>query len=180
VADYPLDAGDLRRFNHLLERLRHAPLDCDQVATAARALAADPAPILRRVALAADLETMLADTGWATAPQALEPARMVVDYLHDDRVLIPSCIPALGHLDDAVLVDAAWPWLAGELDDYRDFRRLRAIEAELRGVPLLGAAFGREDWLRLRAVEAQLIAHCRRVGASPYLPAGAPPRFAVH
>jgi uncharacterized membrane protein YkvA (DUF1232 family) len=185
VGGFLLEAEALAHFNQLLVRLHHFPLDCDQLATASRELgrSADgrrPASIEQRLQLASAVDRMITDATWQPASEAVEPARVVMDYVHGDHDLIPDSVPLVGRLDDAILIDAAWPQLAGEVDCYLDYCRLRAIEAELRGCAVGGFAFTREHWQQARRAEAGLIAHCRRVGEDSYLPSPAAACFRVY
>lgn len=186
VGDYPLDQVALEHFNQLLEKLHHVPLACDQLATAARELIDQPQaasrfpePIARRLEIAGQIDRMLGDHDWSPDGSAVDTAHLVVDYLHGVERLIPATLPAVGRLDDAILVDAAWPQLADEVESYRDYCRLRAIEAELRGCEAATMPFSREDWQRARMLEAQLIEHCRQAAASSYLPSRQPALFRV-
>ena len=186
VGDYPVDQAALDHFNHLLAKLHHVPLACDQLATAARELidqpstaARYPGPIAQRLELAGRIDRMVADHDWTPDHQAAEAAHLVADYLHGTDMLIPASVPAVGHLDDAILVDAAWPQLADEVACYQDYCRLRAIEAELRGCEAESMPFSRDDWQRARVLEAELIAHCRRSGSCSYLPGQGPALFRV-
>lgn len=186
VGDYPVDQAALDHFNRLLEKLHHLPLARDQLATAARELidqprtaARDPQPIAQRLELAGQIERMISDRHWSPVGPAMDAAHLVADYLHGNHRLIPSTAAAVGRLDDAIVIDAAWPQLADEVTSYQDYRRLRAIEADLRGCEAESMPFSREDWQRARVLEAQLIAHCRRSGASSYLPQPRPSLFRV-
>lgn len=185
VGGFLLEAEALAHFNQLLVRLHHFPLDCDQLATASRELgrSADgrrPASIEQRLQLASAVDRMITDATWQPASEAVEPARVVMDYVHGDHDLIPDSVPLVGRLDDAILIDAAWPQLAGEVDCYLDYCRVRAIEAGLRGCAVGGFAFTREHWQQARRAEAGLIAHCRRVGEDSYLPSPAAACFRVY
>jgi hypothetical protein len=185
VGGFLLEAEALAHFNQLLVRLHHFPLDCDQLATASRELGRSvdgrrPASIEQRLQLASAVDRMITDATWQPASEAVEPARVVMDYVHGDHDLIPDSVPLVGRLDDAILIDAAWPHLAGEVDCYLDYCRVRAIEAELRGCAVGGFAFTREDWQQARRAEAGLIAHCRRVGEDSYLPSPAAACFRVY
>lgn len=185
VGDFRLDTGALEQFNELLAKLHHVPILRDQLATAARELAREPladhypVSIGQRMQLAATLDHMIADPAWEPANEAAESARLVVDYVHNTHDLIPDTLPLFGRLDDAIVIDAAWPQLAREVGSYLDYCRLRAVEAELKGCTAGSLSFNRSDWQKARRSEAGLIAHCRRVGASSYLPASGPAYFSV-
>lgn len=185
VGDFLIQLEALAHFNQLLEKLNHFPLEPDQLATASRELAAPgrtdrSAPVLARLQLVDSVDRMIRDRGWQPADPAVAAARVVVGYLHDGQHLIPRSLPRVGRLDEAILIDAAWPQLAGEMDCYGDYCRLRAIEASLRGRAVGDFAFSRDDWQQARSAEAGLTAHCRRVGQSSYLPAPGPAGFRVY
>lgn len=185
VGTFPLETAALDHFNDLLARLHHVPLLGDQLATAARDLARQPitghhaAAISQRMRLAHTVSQMLADPEWQPAGDAVEPAQLVVNYTHGRHRLIPDNLPVIGGLDHAVVVDAAWPQLAGEVDCYLDYRRLREIEADMRHCRVFEFHFSRLDWLEARRAEAALIEHCRRVGASSYVPRSTAGSFRV-
>lgn len=185
VGNFLLEAEALMHFNQLLTKLNHFPLDCDQLSTASRELTDYPASnafqasIEQRLQLASAISRMLADANWQPCSEAVEPAHMVVDYLGGHHRLIPASVSPVSHLDEAILIDAAWPQLGGEVDCYLDFCRLRSIEAELAGCEESGLAFTRGDWIRERRAEVDLIAHCRRVGAQSYLSSATPACFHV-
>lgn len=182
-----LATAALERFNDLLARLdkQHAPLDADRIASAARELCdrtipqAVPACIALQLKRATALICMLGDPTWATARDAAEVARLVIDYLRSDDGLIPDRMPQVGRLDDAILIQAAWPRVSAELDAYIDFCRVRRIEAGLRGVSERDLPFTRTDWEIARHSEAALSGHRREVRAQSYLPASAM-LFRVH
>lgn len=179
VGNHALDRKGLDRFNQVLARLDRAPLDCDQLASAARQLAQAPAAvrepdcIRQRLRRATVIGLMVADPAWRPANDTIDPARLVLDYVRSDCDLIPDSLPRLGRLDDAIVVDAAWPQLADEVDCYLDYCRVRRVEAELRGCEASQFAFGRDDWERARRAEAIWIAHCRAVSRRSYLPSPA-------
>ncbi len=179
IGHYRLNSRDLENFNQLLARLgrRQAPLDCDQLVTAARELsvpaAGDAAPpcILQRLRWAESVAQMVRDPNWAPANDAIAPAELVLDYVRSHEGLIPDWLPQVGRLDDAIVIETAWQELAPEVVSYVDFRRLRHVEARLRGCADTGFRFTRADWEEVRRVEAALSAHQRQVRESSYLPA---------
>ena len=186
IGDYRPTSFDLSRFNRLLARLgrTQGPMDVDQLATAARQLSAtgdDEAPgcIAQRIAWIESVAAMAADRAWAAANEVVECARLVVDYANDSQDLIPDWLPRVGRLDDAIVVEAAWPTLAREVASYRDFQRLRTLEACLRGCAPQELPFSREAWEAARRHEAALNAHRRHVREGSYAPVEAD-RFRVH
>lgn len=187
IGHHALDPGILRHFNDLLARidLHPTPLDRDQLASAARELIDDPrqgfapACIHQRMRRAGVIDRMAADPEWEATPAAAIAAAVVVDYLRGAVALIPNAMPVVGRLDDAILVDAAWTGLAGEVADYLDYCRLRHVEAALRGEQRPHFGFTRAHWRAARRAELEWIAHCERVGRSSYVAGGDSPRFRV-
>jgi len=186
IGEYRPTSFDLSRFNSLLKRLgrTQGPLDIDQLATAARQLAATdgneaPGCIAQRIAWIESVAAMAADRAWAAANEVIDCARLVVEYADDSQDLIPDWLPRIGRLDDAIVMEAAWPTLGQEAAGYRDFVRLRALEASLRGCEPEALPFDRQAWQTARHNEAALIAHRRRVRESSYVPAPSA-MFRVH
>ncbi|MCD9028113.1 DUF1232 domain-containing protein [Luteimonas sp. BDR2-5] len=191
VGQLVVDERRLARFNRLLKALGHATgLDIDQLATFGRTLAATtpgqttPDWIHHRLQQGELLSRMLGDRDWAPGS---EPGggrvaflgRVVLGYLRSRDDLIPDDTPGIGRLDDAIVVDVAWPMLAGEAAAYRDFCRLRDAEARLRGCAAGGFRFTRSDWRAARRAEVALQRLRNRIRDSSYLPAAAA-RFRVH
>src|SRR3546814_19418915 len=98
-----------------------------------------------------------------------------MDYVRSRRDLIPDDLPRVGRLDDAIVIDAAWPRLADEVACYLDYCRIRRIEAELRECDVSQFTFGRADWEQARSAESAWPEHCRACGQRSDLPAP-PPR----
>lgn len=186
VGAVELQAQALDGFNGIMSTLgwQRAPLTADQVATAARALAGRagtvPAYVARQLERGVCLADMVADPDWESANEAAgSAARSVVGYIEHDAGLIPNWVPGLGRLDDAVLIETAWPRLAAEVHDFQDFCRIRRIETLLRGASPGSFAFGRRDWLEARAAEAALRAQ-QRVLRGRFHAASALPLFRVN
>jgi len=189
VLDHEISRDVLRNFNQLLDCLDcpQAPLDSDQIACAVRELVDSagngtvPRCIQQRMCRAAAIDMMAEDPDWEVASAAAIRAKLIVfDYLHDSLDLIPKAVPVIGRLDDAILVDAAWPSLASEMREYLAFRRLRHVEAMLRGENRTHFGFTRKQYQEAALAEAAWIAHCERVDQQSYVPRDATSTFRVH
>jgi hypothetical protein len=177
----------LERFNSVLSTndLGHRQLCADQIATGARFLFTEPqlpVPpcIYDRLRATALLRRMSRDSDWEPEPDAAECVDRLLQYFADSDVLIPHWAPVVGHFDDAILVDAAWPRLAHETACYQDYRRVRRAEAELRGADPATLGFKRDDWLAAREAAERLMRRFRGQGYESYRhPHGGAP-FRVH
>ena len=185
VGGFRLAPMEVDRFNAFLISLgrTQAPYDRDQLATASRELcdcSTRIAPMIglqmRRAAAAA---LMVNDLAWDADNDAHAVASRVVGYVRAGNDLIPDQLPRVGRLDDAIVIDTAWPLLAVEIDEYLDYRRLRRIEAQLRRCTPTGFRFTRDQWRQASRAEFALAAHQRAVREFCYVPSPAP-RFQVH
>ena len=173
IDDHEIGDSELTLFNELLLRLdlRRQPLARDQLVSAARELADDtdgsraPPCIHQRMRRAGAIDLMLRDAAWRTAEALVAPARLLVRYVREGGGVIPDGLPKVGRLDDAILVDAAWTSLGGEVSSYLDYCRVRQLERGLGNE----AGFGRDEWELARTAEMRLASHHRRVGENSYL-----------
>ena len=173
IDDHEIGEIQLDLFNELLLRLdlKRQPLARDQLVSAARELADDTngsraAPCIhQRMRRAGAIDRMLRDAAWRTAEAVVAPAWLLVHYVRDGGDLIPDGLPKVGRLDDAILVDAAWTSLGGEVRSYLDYRRVRQLERGLGNEE----SFGRDEWELARAAEARLARLQRRVGENSYV-----------
>ncbi|MGO4223248.1 DUF1232 domain-containing protein [Lysobacter sp. TAF61] len=187
INGFDLRSADVDRFNGLLTRLgrTQTPLDVDQLASAARELCDrsthdfSPPSIRQRLRRIATVEQMVGDPQWQPANDSADAAQMIVDYARSRDDLIPDWLPKVGRLDDAIVVDTAWPRLVAEVEDYLDYVRLRSTEAQRRGCNVAGFEFSRQDWEQARFEEAVYAEHERQIRESSYLP-GSVSMFRVH
>lgn len=185
IGGYVVAPQDLERFNALLARLGRSPMAIDTLATAARRLTRPQASgrpggwIVKRLRRAVTIGLMAADPAWPLPGERASAADLVTRYLRDGNDLIPDVLPRIGRLDDALIVEAAWPVLASEVDDYLDYCRIRRTEAELRQCAESAFTFSRDDWHQASRAETAWIAHCRDASRRSYLPEGVPSRFRV-
>ncbi len=177
-----------RSFLRVVERLEpdSMPPSFDSIASAARQLNQifankHRAPCIQmRLRCLAAMKAMSQDSGWSLQEDQRQPIRWIADYATGKHRLVPDHVPVIGGLDDAILVDIAWPSLSFELDDFLSFRRLRAKEAQLRGLHPRKFGFTREDWLQARAAEAALLQRARRRVGYCYGATPAPALFRFH
>ena len=184
IDNFLLEQEDVDHFNQLLSRLGHPqqPLDCDCLVTAARELRGSngqtPAACIRhRVRRGLAIGWMLDDPSWELPSDAAAVASEVTGYLRNPQDLIPDDLPKVGLLDDAIVVDTVWDRLAPEIASYLDFRRLRRVEAALRGINAF--TFRREEWEKARRAEVALAAHKLAAREHSYV-SGAPALFRIH
>ncbi|WP_146909082.1 hypothetical protein [Arenimonas daejeonensis] len=169
-----LDGTAIANFNALLHELHpDAPhVDALAVSSVARWLIELPQAhaeslLQARLGRLHELKTMASDRDWAIEPALAKRIYRLLDYVDQARDLIPDDQPLVGRLDDAILVELAWPMVAEELEDYRDFCRFRDES---------GASFGghpsREDWLATRLEEGALWEQLHRVRHQHYVDYG--------
>jgi len=170
VADLIFDGAAIARFNNVLHSIHpDAPhVDADRFASLARWLLELPArqsqrELRQRLARVADLKKMAADRDWDTDDSQRTRLGRLLDYLNDPEDVIPDRTPRLGRLDDALLVELAWPAFADEVEDYLDFCHFRH-EQHPRGSPPLK----RSAWIRMRMAEGALWQQMQRVRHTRY------------
>ena len=95
------------------------------------------------------------------------PSRTLLHYLDQGQDLIPNRVPLLVLLDDVLLLELAWPAIASEADDYRDFCRFR----DERQPPGDGAD-RRAAWIAERLQAPALFRHQQWVNGSRYAASG--------
>ena len=182
VDGFEIDPVAVDRFNLVLRQFADtAPvLDADRLATAARELSSDArgataACIRIRLFRVKAAQAMASDSHWQAPQDIVVLVHSLIDQIRRADHLLPERLPHVGRLDDALLVDAAWPRLNDETLAYADFRRLRRVACE----PAARGDFDREAWRRAREDEARLIRYRRDVRDGSFLGA-ATARFSVH
>lgn len=188
VGGLDLDNGALRRFQRVAGCLDSAspPPGADALASAARSLihqfaGTRRAPCIRlRLRCLRALRMMSGEPAWRLDADMQRRIALIADYATNRDRLVPDAVPVIGGLDEAVLVDLAWPSLRFEFGDYLDFRRLRAEEAALQGRRPHAIVYSREQWLQSRYAELAWRAHTRRRGRESYLGPSAPSLFRIH
>jgi hypothetical protein len=103
------------------------------------------------------------------------------DWTHDPglRARLQQAMATLSSPTAITMDEATWTLIADETAGYLDFRRLRNLEAQLRGCPRDALRFTRADWEVLRVAEAALEHQLRHVRDSSYAPEPVP-LFRIH
>ena len=177
---------DLRAFNQCVQRIAPGTpaLGAEQLAAAARRLARaigqgnESRFIQIRMRRAGEVRAILMDAGWAVDPALVGRMQDLIGYLDGPVALVPLDVPAVGGLDRALLVDMAMEGLRAELDEYADFCRYRAAEAQRLGVAVALVDIDRERWALERSEELRLERLVRH-GGSGYVRGGQAEVFRV-
>lgn len=104
------------------------------------------------------LISMVVDEGWGLIEDDRERVLSALSYFSEPHDLIPDCTPALGFIDDAIMIEIVCKALEHEIQAYREFLIFRATETNHRGKD--AAPLQRTDWLEQR--RQQLHARMRR------------------
>lgn len=178
-APIELARGAVEKFNALVHELYiDAPhIDADAIASVASWLESQPEAqrellLQARLGRLAELDAMRRDPDWPLDPAQDHRIEMIMAYVDSENDLIPDSVPTYGYLDDALLLELAWPMFAEDVDDYRDFCHYRDEVRERFGRPV-----HQLDWLHARADEGALWEHLHRVHQQNYIDHGAPAAF---
>lgn len=170
---------DLRVFNDCAARIAPGTpaLGAEQIAAAARRLAravgvGNQSRFLQiRMRRAGEIRAILMDAGWTVDPALAGRMQDLIGYIDGPVALVPLHLSTIGGLDRALLVDLAVESLRAELDEYADFCRYRAAEAQRIGVAVALVDIDRERWTLERSEELRLERLIRR-GGSGYAKSG--------
>jgi hypothetical protein len=125
------------------------------------------------------VRAILGDALWNVDPALVGPMQDLIGYLDGPVALVPPDVPAVGGLDRALLVDIAMERLRAELDEYADFCRYRAAEAQRLGMPVAAISIDRDSWTLERSEELRLERLVRRGGTGYARGGGQPEVFRV-
>jgi uncharacterized membrane protein YkvA (DUF1232 family) len=131
-----------------------ARLDQQAIAEAARKVfeAADsnaelPEFISTRLARLEILVNMVGDKEWQLPEEEMNRVCSAMAYFANPDDLIPDRIPAIGFLDDAIMVELMVENLLDEIEAYEEFCQFRTAEIERRTNQGLSTDVSKEDWL---------------------------------
>lgn len=139
-----------------------------EIIAAARQLLEDtrsteiPAFIRERLDSVESMIAMASDTGFGMPEEDCGRVLAVLAYFADPVDFIPDTVPALGFLDDAIMIELCREELRFEIEAYEDFTAWREQEAQLHGVDAASLTVQRVDWAEARRQEAIERMHRRR------------------
>ena len=153
---FELSASDIDYFRDVMKRAqeRSASLSREEIVQNARNLlvevrTSDCSDFIRQQMN--QLETMIGmivDKGWGLPEQDANRVLQALSYFSEPEDLIPDNIPALGFLDDAIMVDLLARDLKYDIEAYRDFVVFRAAESNRIGDDAM--KLGKSEWLEER------------------------------
>ncbi|GAB3727638.1 hypothetical protein GCM10028862_04420 [Luteimonas pelagia] len=179
IGDHPLDPAAVAAFDALLHEIQPDArrVTADELSQLAGWLLALPedearAALGERVQRIEELRALVGDADWDCDEADRARIRRLLSYLDQDEDLIPDRIPLLGLLDDVLLLELAWPAVADEAEEYRDFCAWRAGAHPVDG----DGSARRAAWIRDRLDELALLRHRIEVDAHRYAESGEPAR----
>lgn len=163
---FTLDEEDLDYFRELMGRAQENITDLEQkdVVKNAQALLdgipdeSQPRFVHQRFEKLQLLINMLDDPEWPLEEEEKRDIVSALAYFEYAQDLIPDHIPALGYLDDAILIELVVRELAPEIDAFEDFCYYRRNEEKRRG--LEDKSITHEEWVE--AKRAELFQRMRR------------------
>ena len=165
-----LSDADLGHFTQAMREAQDKAKDQDgaQIIADARKLLADiqstsvPSFIRERLDTVESMIGMAGDTGFALPPEDCQRVLAVLAYLADPVDFIPDTVPALGFLDDAIMIELCREELRFEIEAYDDFCAWREHEASRHGVDPATLPLQRVDWAEARRQQSIERMHRRR------------------
>ena len=164
--NFRLSDSDLEYFSGVMREAREKAKDISQqeiISNAEKLLErvnqSDTADFIRdHMSQIETLIGMIIDEGWGLIEDDRERVLTALSYFSESQDLIPDDTPALGYLDDAIIIDIVCKALEHEIQAYSEFLIFRAREISRRGSD--AASVQRTDWLEER--RQQLHARMRR------------------
>jgi len=108
------------------------------------------------------LINMVVDEGWGLIEEDRERVLSALTYFSEPHDLIPDDTPALGFLDDAIMIEIVCKALEHEIQAYTEFLEFRIAETNRRGDE--AHEVQRADWLEQRRQQLHTRMRRRRDG----------------
>ncbi|HKJ18483.1 MAG TPA: YkvA family protein [Xanthomonadales bacterium] len=167
---FELSETDIEYFREIMRRAmdRSGDLSKDEIIQNARSMlvevrTSDCSDFIRqRMNQLETLIGMVVDRGWGLDEEDAHRVLQALSYFSEPEDLIPDHIPALGFLDDAIMVDLVSRELKHDIEAYRDFVVFRAAESNRLGEDAM--KLGKSDWLEERRKQLHARMQRRRGG----------------
>lgn len=161
-----LDDDDLKHFRLIMHEARKAALGYlpEDIVANAESLLEDlkkesvPCFIRQRLEKLDLMIRMLTDHEWRLPQKDTTRVLNALAYFAEPEDLIPDHVPAIGFLDDAIMIELVIRELRHEIEAYTDFCEFRDAGPPRRGVKDRSGTVTREEWLdsRRQALQARM------------------------
>ena len=166
---FELADDDLKHFKLIMKEARAAAgsAEPEHIISAANSLLEEvrgtevPQFVLGRLEKLDTMIGMITDQEWRLPPEETNRVLNALAYFSEPEDLIPDHIPALGFLDDAIMVELVVRELKHEIEAYEDFCAFRKREEKRQGS---ADEVTREGWLQQRRNELHSRMRRRRRG----------------
>ena len=171
-----LDDDDLKHFRLIMQAAQKSARRCqpEAIVASAEAQLAElrdatlPGFVRERLAKLQSMIAMLTDHEWRLPQRDATRVLNALAYFTEPEDLIPDHIPAIGLLDDAIMIELVIRELRHELDAYADFCDFRRSSPPRKGVKRHAGTPARETWLETRRKALQdRMRRRRRSGQGP-------------
>lgn len=131
---FTLDESDVTYFRNLIRTAKKnaSPEDREKVLRGGRKLIDEvrgaprtPQFVLDAIASLEDMTQMIEDEDWAMTDAEQQRVLAALAYFANPQDVVPDHVPALGFLDDAIMIKLVEDDFKPELQGYRQFRRFR-------------------------------------------------------
>ena len=156
LINFELSKSDLERFFEAMQHIRESAhgKTTQQITDSARQLlteinCSDATDFIRdRMSQLETLVNMATDQGWGLADDDLERVLNALTYFCESADLIPDSTPALGYLDDAIMIEIICKELEHEIQAFNEFVMFRDAEVNRLGADAQNLL--KSDWLEER------------------------------
>lgn len=131
---FSLDEDDARYYRDLYRKAKRCAKDLDtkavlrearEIVRKVRANRKTPSFVVEAIEVLADLADLIQDEQYDAPKKVRDEVLTAIAYFSNPEDLIPDHLPALGFLDDAIMVRFIEDEFQHELWGYRSFRKLR-------------------------------------------------------